>query len=106
VASGQEDKRVRQNLALVLGLQGKFDDARKVASVDMTDTEVKDSMSYLHNMLASPTRLASTKPEAPANDAASGDDWQPFAANEARARTRPRSQAPPPPRASSPRFRS
>lgn len=86
VASGHEDKRVRQNLALVLGLQGKFDEARKVASVDMTDTEAKDSMSYLRNMLASPTRLASAKPEAPANDAASGDDWQPFAANEAKSK--------------------
>jgi Flp pilus assembly protein TadD len=85
VASGQENKRVRQNLALVLGLQGKFDEARKVASVDMTDTEAKDSMSYLRNMLPSSTRFASAKAEAPANDASAGDDWQPFAANDAAA---------------------
>ena len=87
VASGQEDKRVRQNLALVLGLQGKFDEARKVASVDMTDTEAKSSMSYLRNMLPSSTRLASAKPEAPANEGSAGDDWQPFAAHEAKAKT-------------------
>jgi Flp pilus assembly protein TadD len=88
VASGHEDKRVRQNLALVLGLQGKFDEARKVASVDMTDTEAKSSMSYLRNMLATPTRFASAKQAASANVASSADDWQPFAANEAKAKAK------------------
>ena len=78
VASGHDEKRVRQNLALVLGLQGKFDEARKVASVDMTEQEAKTSMSYLRNMLSSPTRFAAAKP-AQGRDAPSGDDWQPFA---------------------------
>ncbi len=62
VASGQGDKRVRQNLALVLGLQGKFEEARQVAEVDMSDQEAKSSVTYLHNMLANPTQFAAAKP--------------------------------------------
>lgn len=82
VASGHEDKRVRQNLALVLGLQGKFDEARQVASVDMTEQEAKSSLTYLRNMLSSQTQFA-------ANDSSDagdhpGDDWQPFAADDAK----------------------
>jgi Flp pilus assembly protein TadD len=80
VAGGQGDKRVRQNLAMVLGLQGKFEEARQVASVDMTEQEAKSSMAYMRNMLANPTQFAAAKPGG-TNDA--GDDWQPFAANDA-----------------------
>ena len=71
VASGNEDKRVRQNLALVLGLQGKFDEARKVASVDMGDDQARSSMSYLRNMVSSPNQVASRDTQE--------DDWSPFA---------------------------
>jgi len=87
VASGHEDKRVRQNLALVLGLQGKFDEARQIASVDMTEQEAKSSMTYLHNMLSSPTALASAKDtggsaQGPAVAQAKGsEDWQPYVSN-------------------------
>ncbi|MEX1060929.1 MAG: tetratricopeptide repeat protein [Methyloceanibacter sp.] len=80
VASGHDDKRVRQNLALVLGLQGKFEEARQVASVDITDQEAKSNLSYLRNMLSSPTRMAAAKPGA---DDDAGDEWQPFAAKDA-----------------------
>jgi Flp pilus assembly protein TadD len=76
VASGHDDKRVRQNLALVLGLEGKFDEARQVASVDMTAQEAQSSMSYLRNMLSSPTQFAAAKP------GGQRDDWEPFASNE------------------------
>jgi Flp pilus assembly protein TadD len=76
VASGHDDKRVRQNLALVLGLQGKFEEARQVASVDMTAGEAKTSMSYLRNMLSSPTQFAAAQPEN--GEDRSGDDWHPF----------------------------
>ena len=62
VASGHGDKRVRQNLAMVLGLQGKFEEARQVASVDMTEQEAKSSMSYLRNMLSNSTQFAAAKP--------------------------------------------
>ena len=81
VASGHEDKRVRQNLALVLGLQGKFDEARQVASVDMSESEAKANMSYLHNMLSSPNKFASAagaQPSGNAQASAGGDDWQPY----------------------------
>ncbi len=76
VASGHDDKRVRQNLALVLGLQGKFDEARQVASVDMTEQEAKSSMTYLRNMLSNQTQFAAAK-SGGANDVG-GDDWEPF----------------------------
>jgi Flp pilus assembly protein TadD len=82
VASGHDDKRVRQNLALVLGLQGKFEEARQIASVDLTEGEAKSSMAYLRNMMASPKQFAAAAPSA--NDG-TGDDWSPFAANEAEA---------------------
>jgi len=80
VASGHDDKRVRQNLAMVLGLQGKFEEARQVASVDMTEQEAKSSMSYLRNMLSNSTQLAAAKP---GSDDAAGEDWEPFASNDA-----------------------
>ena len=81
VASGHEDKRVRQNLALVLGLQGKFDEARQVASADMTEQEAKSNTTYLRNMLSSQAQFAAAKSDG-ANDV--GDDnWEPFAANHA-----------------------
>ena len=80
VASGQGDKRVRQNLAMVLGLQGKFEEARQVAAVDMTEQDAKSSMAYMRNMLSNPTQFAAAKPGAP-NEG--GDDWEPFAANDA-----------------------
>ncbi len=72
VASGHEDKRVRQNLALVLGLQGKFGEARQVASADMNPTQASASMSYLKNMLASQNQVAAR------DDSGGDDDWQPF----------------------------
>ena len=77
-ANGQDDKRIRQNLALVLGVQGKFKEAREVAAVDMTETQAKSSMSYLRNMLAKPTAVASAK----TSPHPSADDWAPFASNE------------------------
>lgn len=82
VDSGHEDKRVRQNLALVLGLQGKFDEARKVASLDMSDHEAKSNMAYLRNMLSQPSQFAAASPGA--SDGVSGDDWQPFGAADAK----------------------
>jgi Flp pilus assembly protein TadD len=78
VAGGKGDKRVRQNLAMVLGLQGKFEEARQIASVDMTEQEAKSSMAYMRNMLSNPTQFAAAKPGG-TND---GDDWQPYAAND------------------------
>lgn len=81
VASGKGDTRVRQNLAMVLGLQGKFDEARQVASLDMTEQEAKSNMTYLRNMLSNQNQFAAASPGG-ANES-SGDDWQPYASNDA-----------------------
>ena len=44
--------RVRQNLALVLGLQGKFSEAERIATMELSPQEAKANMVYLRNMLA------------------------------------------------------
>jgi Flp pilus assembly protein TadD len=46
--------RIRQNLALVIGLQGRFDESRKMASADLPPDEVEANMAYLQKMLAQP----------------------------------------------------
>jgi Flp pilus assembly protein TadD len=59
VETGHEDKRVRQNLALVLGLEGKYTEARQLAAVDLPEADAKSNMAYLRNMLTKPTETAS-----------------------------------------------
>jgi Flp pilus assembly protein TadD len=46
--------RLRQNLALVVGLQGRFEEARKIAGEDLPPDEVEANMDYLQKMLAQP----------------------------------------------------
>lgn len=83
VDGGKADKRVRQNLALVLGLEGKFEEARQVASVDMPEADAKTNMAYLRNMLSAPGKVASLDGDEvdaePLNRQASADEWQPYA---------------------------
>lgn len=50
--------RIRQNLALVLGLQGRFDDAKRIASEDLPPDQVQANMDYLQQMLARPNTWA------------------------------------------------
>lgn len=45
------DSRVRQNLALVLGVQGKFDEAEKVATAELDPQEAEANIAYLRSML-------------------------------------------------------
>ncbi|WP_319772405.1 tetratricopeptide repeat protein [Breoghania sp.] len=52
MARNRTDPRVRQNLALVLGLQGRFAEAEQVASADLPPEQVKANMAYLKRMLA------------------------------------------------------
>lgn len=47
------ESQIRQNLALVLGLQGKFDEAQRVVSAELPTQQVEDNMEYLRAMLAS-----------------------------------------------------
>ncbi len=51
VAQGHNTRRVRQNLALVLGLQRKFDEAEKVAQTDLANEKVENNVAYLKSMV-------------------------------------------------------
>lgn len=46
------DSRVRQNLALVVGLQGRFDDAETIASQELSPEQAQANVTYLRQMLA------------------------------------------------------
>jgi Flp pilus assembly protein TadD len=46
------DPTVRQNLALVVGLQGRFQEAETVARGDLSPEEAAANVAYLRNMLA------------------------------------------------------
>jgi Flp pilus assembly protein TadD len=45
------DSRVRQNLALVVGLEGRFDEAEKIASAELPPDEAAANIAYLKEML-------------------------------------------------------
>ena len=46
------DPRVRQNLALVIGLQGRFSEAEGIAQSDLPSDEAASNVTYLRQMLA------------------------------------------------------
>ena len=48
------EPRIRQNLALVVGLQGRFEEASKLASEDLPQEQVAENMAYLRKMLSQP----------------------------------------------------
>jgi Flp pilus assembly protein TadD len=45
------DPRVRQNLALVVGLQGRFDEAESIARADLPPDEAAANVAYLKQMM-------------------------------------------------------
>ena len=51
---GKTLPRLRQNLALVVGLQGRFEESRQIASADLPPKEVEANMAYLQKMLSQP----------------------------------------------------
>ncbi|WP_047460781.1 tetratricopeptide repeat protein [Rhizobium rhizogenes] len=53
-AGGQPtaDSRVRQNLALVVGLQGRFPEAEQIARQELTQQQADANVAYLRGMLA------------------------------------------------------
>ncbi len=59
--------RVRQNLALVVGLQGRFDEARQIASADLPPDKVEANLAYLQQMLSKPNTWAQLSNQAAAN---------------------------------------
>jgi Flp pilus assembly protein TadD len=46
------DTRVRQNLALVVGLQGRFPEAESIAKADRPAEEAAANVAYLRRLLA------------------------------------------------------
>ena len=50
------DARVRQNLVLVLGLQGKYEEAAEIAAKDLPPHEVETNIAYLRDMRRQPDR--------------------------------------------------
>lgn len=59
--SAKTTPRIRQNLALVVGLQGRFDEAKQIASEDLPPDQVAANMAYLQQMLASNNTWAKLK---------------------------------------------
>ena len=51
-AQSRADRRVRQNLALVVGLQGRFSEAEGIARADLPSDEAAANVAYLRQMLA------------------------------------------------------
>ena len=52
VALPGADSRVRQNLALVVGLEGRFAEAEKIASAELPPDQAATNIAYLKEMLS------------------------------------------------------
>ncbi|MER0239209.1 tetratricopeptide repeat protein [Fulvimarina sp. MAC8] len=57
------DARIRQNLALVIGLQGRFEEAEKVAAGTLSPEEAKGNVAFLREMLAQNNTWSKLKQE-------------------------------------------
>jgi Flp pilus assembly protein TadD len=62
-ASGRADARVRQNLGLVVGLQGRFAEAEQIVRADLPAEEATANVAYLKQML---NRNEDSRPGVPA----------------------------------------
>jgi Flp pilus assembly protein TadD len=51
-AGGSKDPRIKQNLALVVGLEGRFSEAESIARADLPPKEAAENVAYLKQMLA------------------------------------------------------
>ena len=60
------DPRVRQNLALVVGLQGRFAEAETIARADLPPEVAAANVAYLRQMLSQQNGLGSGQPNPPA----------------------------------------
>ncbi len=69
---GATDQRVRQNLALVVGLQGRFKEAEEIARAELPPEQAAENVAYLKDMLArerAPKALARAKSKPPLQQA-------------------------------------
>lgn len=62
IAKGHDTPRVRQNLALVLGLQTKFGEARQIAQADLSGDKVASDVRYLKSMVKTTKVARASKP--------------------------------------------
>src|SRR5262245_14185319 len=60
-----KDPRVRQNLALVIGLQGRFQEAEEIARGDLSPDEAAATVAYLRRMLTEQNEKKLARPEPP-----------------------------------------
>jgi Flp pilus assembly protein TadD len=66
-AGRNPDARVRQNLALVVGLQGRFEEAETIARADLPPEQASANVAYLRQMLAQQkAQQAKAQPKRPA----------------------------------------
>jgi len=56
VARPDAAPKVRQNLALVVGLQGRFEEAESIAKADLPPQEAAANVAYLRDMLKQPNK--------------------------------------------------
>src|SRR3954453_23417070 len=61
-ASSRADPRVRQNLALVVGLQGRFSEAESIVKADLPADEAAANVAYLKEMLSRKDQRGPAKP--------------------------------------------
>ncbi|WP_245409920.1 tetratricopeptide repeat protein [Pararhizobium haloflavum] len=52
VEQPEADSRMRQNLALVVGLQGRFEEAERIAGAELDPAEASANVDYLRTMLS------------------------------------------------------
>lgn len=64
VNKGHNTQVVRQNLALVLGIQSKFEEAQQVAQVDLDNNRIDNNVSFLRKMVKA-TKVASAQKSQP-----------------------------------------
>ncbi len=65
MAAPNADSRVRQNLALVVGLQGRFGEAEKIASADISPGQAQANVAYLRQMLSQRNTWQALKSKGP-----------------------------------------
>ena len=78
-AAGSEDPRVNQNLALVLGLQGKYDEAKLVAARDLPAEKAAANVDYVRSIV-----MLEPRPMAPAKGGATSPSRRQLLASRAR----------------------
>jgi Flp pilus assembly protein TadD len=70
---GSKDRRVTQNLALVVGLQGRFKEAQDIARANLPPEEAAQNVAYLEQMLPQKAAMAAARDKSKTKAAAKSD---------------------------------